>query len=62
MLAATPKCPLCIAGYIAALTSIGVSFQTASALRLGWLALSATVLILLSVQLAAKLIAKFCAG
>ena len=49
ILALLPKCPLCIAAYIAVATGIGVSVTTATYIRAGAMALCvAAILVLLS--------------
>ena len=48
ILALLPKCPLCIAAYIAIGTGIGVSVSTAAYLRLGLLGFSVISLLLLT--------------
>lgn len=45
VLALMPKCPLCLAGYIALATGIGLSFAASSWLRLGLIILSVTALV-----------------
>ena len=50
ILALLPKCPLCVAAYIAIGTGIGVSVSTAAYLRLGVLAICVGALVLLVVR------------
>jgi hypothetical protein len=50
ILALLPKCPLCIAAYIAIGTGIGISVSTAAYLRYGILAVGAFSLLLLVVR------------
>ena len=55
ILALMPKCPACLAAYIALGTGIGVSVPLADNLRLAVLAISATVLGALVLRVAARL-------
>ena len=47
ILALLPKCPLCIAAYIAMVTGLGVSGSTAAYLRLGLLVICGAALLFL---------------
>jgi len=51
VLAVLPKCPLCIAAYIAAATGIGISFSAAANIRMLLFALSVGALIFLTIRL-----------
>ena len=51
ILAVLPKCPLCIAAYIAVGTGIGISVSTAAFLRSGLLTFCAISLLVLFVRL-----------
>ena len=50
MLALIPKCPLCIAAYIAIGTGIGISVSTAAYLRFGLLVICVGALLVLIVR------------
>jgi len=49
-LALLPKCPVCLAAYVALISGIGVSINTAAYLRTSLLVLSATMLLYLSLK------------
>jgi membrane protein implicated in regulation of membrane protease activity len=51
MLVLMPKCPACVAGYIALATGVGISFAAATYLRTGLIVLCTAVLIFLTVRL-----------
>jgi hypothetical protein len=50
MLILMPKCPVCMAAYVAFITGISVSTAVASHLRLGWFAVCLSLLVSLVVQ------------
>jgi len=49
-LALMPKCPVCLAAYLALVSGIGISVTSAAYLRTSLLALSATTLLYLSLK------------
>ncbi len=51
ILALLPKCPACIAAYVALATGLGISIPTASLLRTSLLALSISALIFVAIKL-----------
>ena len=55
VLALMPKCPACVAAYVALATGVGLSFSAAAALR--WTVLAASVALL--AFLAAKRVSRF---
>jgi hypothetical protein len=50
-----PKCPLCIAGYIALFSGIGISVATASHIRTSTIILCSAVILCLSLKMACRL-------
>jgi hypothetical protein len=59
ILALIPKCPMCLAAYIALWTGIGLSFSAAIYLRASLLAVSIGLILFLGVRTARRLIHKF---
>lgn len=55
LLAAVPKCPACLAAYVAVWTGIGLSFSTASYLRAGLLLAGGASLLFLAFRHARRL-------
>jgi hypothetical protein len=55
-LALMPKCPMCVAGYVAALTGIGVSYTVAANLRLLLLILCTAALLFVAARHAVRFI------
>jgi len=55
LLVLMPKCPVCVAGYVALLTGVGISIPAASGLRSFLIASSIAVLALLVFRLAKKI-------
>lgn len=50
LLVLIPKCPMCVAAYIALVTGVGVSVSTAAYLRMGMIGLCVMALLLLAMQ------------
>jgi hypothetical protein len=59
ILAVLPKCPLCLAAYIAVATGIGVSISTAAYLRISLLSLSIILISVFVLQAMRNLARKF---
>jgi hypothetical protein len=60
ILALIPKCPVCLAAYVAAWTGIGLSLSAATHLRLWLLILSAGLILFLAARTTRRLVHKFC--
>jgi len=58
MVALIPKCPICLAAYVAAWTGIGLSFSAATHLRLWLLILSAGLILFLAARTTRRLVHK----
>jgi hypothetical protein len=54
-----PKCPMCLAAYVAVWTGIGLSFSAATQLRVSLLVLCVGALLFLATKNARRLIHKF---
>jgi hypothetical protein len=55
-LALIPKCPACVAAYVAAITGAGISIPMAARLRLGLLILCTSALIFVAARTGARLL------
>jgi hypothetical protein len=60
IVALIPKCPMCLAAYVAAWTGIGLSFSAAAHLRLSLLVLCVGLILFLAVKATHRLVHKFC--
>src|SRR5262245_20633545 len=59
ILALVPKCPMCLAAYIALWTGVGLSLSAAIYLRASLLIVSTVLILFLAVRSARRLIHKF---
>jgi hypothetical protein len=55
-LALVPKCPACLAAYVAALTGVGISMSVAARLRMGLLVLCAIFILIVAARQVSRLI------
>jgi hypothetical protein len=55
-LALIPKCPMCVAAYVAAITGAGISIPMATGLRIGLLVLCVSVLAFVAIRAGARLL------
>jgi len=55
-LALIPKCPACVAAYVAAITGAGISIPMAARLRIGLLFLCAVALVFVAARSGARLL------
>jgi hypothetical protein len=61
-LALIPKCPMCVAAYVAMISGVSISFSAAAWLRLGLVALCLGALMRLLVRMARQLMRRKSAG
>lgn len=55
-LALIPKCPMCVAAYVAAISRVGISMPVATGLRLGMVTLCVATLLLMAARAGGRLI------
>ncbi len=55
-LALVPKCPMCVAGYVATVTGVGVSMPVAAGLRVGFVVLCVSALALVAARAGIRLL------
>jgi hypothetical protein len=55
-LALVPKCPMCVAGYVAAVTGVGVSMPVAAGLRWGFVVVCVGTLAFVAGRAAARVL------
>ena len=58
-LALIPKCPICVAGYVAALTGLGISIPMAGRLRWGLIVLCVVALVVVAARPAIRCVKLF---
>ena len=56
ILALLPKCPVCVAAYVALISGVGISVSTATCIRIALLVLCATALLFLSLRRIGRII------
>ena len=54
-LALIPKCPMCVAGYVAAISGVGISMSMAARVRFGMLILCITALTFVTARAAIRM-------
>jgi hypothetical protein len=54
-LALIPKCPACVAAYVAAVTGVGISMPVAAGLRVGFAVLCVAALVFVAARVAVRL-------